>query len=408
MVRLHKYFYATLVLTSLSACNGTGSSTTTNAVNNTVPLIVDSGYNGNANNRAFITITVCQPGTNICQSIDHVMVDSGSVGLHIASSQLTLTGLPPIEYNGNALYNCSQYDSGYNFGPMVTADIKIGGEIASNVPLSIFNDSAPSNVPSSCSNGQSLIDVASEFGAKAIMGVGVINPPNSLVYPGLYTCNSTSCTNLDSSAAINTSLVVNVISAFSQDNNGVIFNLPSVESATNTPVIGSLTFGINTQANNVPPQSLYVVNGNPNSYSSGVGPVGYFMANNGSETTPAIFDSGTPTLQFYSATIPQCTGVWAGTYCPDPSPQNWLPTVSSYNGNESIPLALSIVNYSSYFSPPAIFPGVGQVQAPSSFTSFGLPFFYGNTIYARFANGNTVDNSTPLAVGPAWGFTSNQ
>ncbi len=392
-----------LLLISLVACsNGRSVSTPTN---NTVPLVVDAGYNGQATNRAFISIQICQPGTNNCQTLDYVVVDTGSVGLNIDGSQLNLA-LPSVDYSNNPIYRCAQYGSGYNFGPMQTADIRIAGEVAANFPITIFQNSGPA----SCSNGSPVVTLNDVVGgAKAIMGLGVINPSNSLMYPGLYSCINNNCNPLGTNINITTPLVRNVVSTFATDNNGVIFNLPAVRAATNTPITGTLTFGINTQADNMAPQSAHTVKANPVLFANNVPLVGYFSANNGASTTPAIFDSGTPSVQFYSPNITQCTGAFTGIYCPNPSPTNWTSTISSYNGSENFPITMSIVDYSSLATIPAILPGLGQVQTANSFTSYGLTFFYGKTIYARFANNpaNIIDPSLPLATGPAWGFKDN-
>ena len=72
--------------------------TPTAAANNVAPLVVDQGpdpQNVFDVNVPFVTVTVCVPGsTTQCQTIDHVTVDTGSSGLRIISSVLSIT-LPP-------------------------------------------------------------------------------------------------------------------------------------------------------------------------------------------------------------------------------------------------------------------------------------------------------------------------
>src|ERR1700681_941671 len=77
----------------LTACGGGGSGSSGGStppvvptINNVQPVVVDSGpsLNGQpigANDELFTTITICIPGTSTCQSIDHVLVDTGSSGL---------------------------------------------------------------------------------------------------------------------------------------------------------------------------------------------------------------------------------------------------------------------------------------------------------------------------------------
>jgi hypothetical protein len=68
-------------------CGGSGSSSTgtpfsgNNAAQNSVTLTIDGGPPGIAPSyadAAFASVTVCVPGTTNCQTIDHVLVDTGS------------------------------------------------------------------------------------------------------------------------------------------------------------------------------------------------------------------------------------------------------------------------------------------------------------------------------------------
>ena len=84
---------------------------------NVVAIVVDSGPLGSNGapvgyvNGAFVTVTVCVPGTADCQAIDHVLVDTGSSGLRLlandgkAGGELSLR-LPALEDVGrNAIAN---------------------------------------------------------------------------------------------------------------------------------------------------------------------------------------------------------------------------------------------------------------------------------------------------------------
>jgi len=55
---------------------------------NVEKIVVDSGPAGltlTAVNTAYVSVNVCEPGTNTCQLIDHIEIDTGSVGLRIIS-----------------------------------------------------------------------------------------------------------------------------------------------------------------------------------------------------------------------------------------------------------------------------------------------------------------------------------
>src|SRR5664279_4686320 len=64
---------------------GTATVAVTQGVSNSLPIAVDGGpIPGSIYvNGAFVTLSVCAPGTSTCQTIDHVLVDTGSVGLRL-------------------------------------------------------------------------------------------------------------------------------------------------------------------------------------------------------------------------------------------------------------------------------------------------------------------------------------
>src|SRR5579863_494089 len=128
--------------------NGSGSSRTPAAatsapVNNVQPVSVDygpttSGHLAPYPNALFTTVTVCVPGTSTCQNIDHVLVDTGSVGLRLLSSQVTLTLPFTKDASANLIGNCVQYANlTYQWGPVAKADVKMAGEVASSIPIQI-------------------------------------------------------------------------------------------------------------------------------------------------------------------------------------------------------------------------------------------------------------------------------
>jgi len=85
---------------ALTACGGGGSTSASSSppppppTANVAAMIVDGGpvVNGmpiGTINQAYVTITVCIPGTSTCQNIDHVWVDTGSAGLRLITSAFT-------------------------------------------------------------------------------------------------------------------------------------------------------------------------------------------------------------------------------------------------------------------------------------------------------------------------------
>jgi hypothetical protein len=133
-------FLATVLATLLTACGGGGSNaggstptpTPAPVPANTLPVTVDLGPTDEtgklvgAANTLYTTVTVCQPGSSTnCQTIDHVLVDTGSTGLRLLSSQLKSSlNLPPASSGGLPVLNCVQFvDNTFMWGPVVTADV---------------------------------------------------------------------------------------------------------------------------------------------------------------------------------------------------------------------------------------------------------------------------------------------
>src|SRR3981081_3949422 len=75
---------------------------------NVQPIIVDGGLLGNYVNGPFVSVEVCVPGTSTCQTIDHVLVDTGSAGLRLLASQITIN-LPVLTSGSSTLNDCIQF-----------------------------------------------------------------------------------------------------------------------------------------------------------------------------------------------------------------------------------------------------------------------------------------------------------
>src|ERR1700686_83422 len=129
---------------SIGCGGGSSSSTKANVIvtsgQNVAPIVVNAGPVNAYANGAFASVTVCVPGTSTCQTIDGVLVDTGSSGLRIVSSVLTITLPQQKASDGNPVVECLPFVSGYTWGPLQAADIQISGEKASSVPVQILSD----------------------------------------------------------------------------------------------------------------------------------------------------------------------------------------------------------------------------------------------------------------------------
>jgi len=401
----------------LGACGGGGGSsssggTTTPPVvttpSNVQPVVVDSGpsLNGQpigANDELFTTVTICVPGTSTCQSIDHVLVDTGSTGLRLLSANIALT-LPFVTDSGNnPIGNCIQFaDTSYQWGPLVKVDVKMAGEVASSVPVQIAGASNFAAVPASCSAGGIPAQTVLELGANGILGVGLFRQDcgpacASSTPPAIYfSCPATGCT--PTSVAL-TGQLQNPVWMFPQDNNGLAIILPQVGAAGAVSVAGSMIFGIGTQSNN----GL----GSAQAQAADINTGNFTTTFNGVPYSTSYIDSGSSGFFILDSTttgLPNCASSSdaAGFYCPT-SPTSFTAITSGRNPNGSgttvsANIAFSIANGVSLIdSPNTAFNNLGG-PAPGVF-DWGLPFFFGRTVFVG------IENQTSAAgTGPYWAY----
>ena len=213
--------------------SGTGPATTTDQ--NVQPIVVNTGPADEYLNGAFTSVTICVPGqSSNCQTIGGVLVDTGSSGLRVLSSALTLS-LPQQTTNGNPVVECNQFVDGYTWGPVQTADIKLAGEQAGSVPIQVIGAPGFSTVPATCASSGPSEDTLDTLGANGVLGIGVFRQDcgiacavGGLSNPGLYfSCPAAGC---QSTIEPLTQQVQNPVWLFPTDNNGVLIQLPSVPS----------------------------------------------------------------------------------------------------------------------------------------------------------------------------------
>src|SRR5579883_1339802 len=127
--------------TAPSPTGATGTAATPAALTNFATITVDggpaqlhAGPNGyTADNTPYVSVTLCAPGsTTNCQTIDHVLVDTGSVGLRIFASVINASLLSALSSEtdaySNAIGSCYGFVDGYMFGSVRQANFQIGGE----------------------------------------------------------------------------------------------------------------------------------------------------------------------------------------------------------------------------------------------------------------------------------------
>jgi hypothetical protein len=366
----------------------------------------DSGYNVN---RLYTNVTICSPGSvTLCQTIDHVLVDTGSTGLRLLASKV----VPALQLRNvsslatSPLLNCVQFvDNTFAWGPVVAADIVLAGETAGGVPIQLIADQAFGSPAAVCSGGGRAMTDPTALGANGILGIGLFKEDcgadcvNNTRNGSYFTCADASCSATNGVTATIAKQVKNPVPLFATDKNGALIDLPPASAAAST-LTGALIFGIGTQSNN------QLVNNQLASVTIlSTDSLGYITT---SLTLPgrlpmsnSFIDSGSNGLYFDSNTtaIPNCPNPSGSFYCPT-TLTNLSATLLGANGKSST-FQFSIGKASEMFgdSTRAVLPNLaGSLADPNSF-DWGLPFFYGRRVFFGIEGMNPS-----LASGPFYAF----
>ncbi len=422
---LNRVLALALAATLLTACGGGsgGDSTpvpvtpeapsapvvpTVPAAANVSQLTVDAGPSGTGYNvnRLYTTVTVCSPGsTTQCQTIDHILVDTGSFGVRLLSSAMdtTLNLKQSTGASGLPLLNCAQFvDLSFAWGPVVTADVVLGGKKAS-VPIQVIADPAFNSLAAVCSSGTAITN-ATVLGANGILGIGLFKEDcgarcNNIVNNGsYYTCTTAGCTATTGAKTSLAQQVKNPVPLFASDNNGVLIDLPRVSAAGAPSLSGLLIFGIGTQSNNQWTSGAVLT-------TDSVGHVTTSLAgqNLPSSFTNSFIDSGSNGL-FFDSTITKCGTSADGFYCPT-SPVNLSATLVGANGVASPEILFSIGKATDLFAGgvnhvlPTLAGDIGDIPGHPSTFDWGLPFFYGRRVFFGIEG-----MASTLGTGPFYAF----
>lgn len=414
---------------TISPGSGSGSGTGTGNGSNVLALAVNGGPEAATGfvyqNAAFASATVCAPGsTSNCVTINNLLVDTGSTGLRIFASEVASLNLPAINAaNGSGAYDCIAFvDDSYLWGPVERADVTLGGETASGLPVQVISGSN-TGIPSSCSNGSTENDNSVELlGANGILGVGnepsdcflnggsACDPSSGLSTPpspAYYTCSGTKCSPAFIAAA---DQVANPVVLFPTDNNGVIVELPS--ASTSAPSLtGSLVFGIGTESNNQLPSSATVFTLTCDAFTTVFGGQTFGVTDAATCAGPYSFiDSGSNALYFPNVTnIPECSsnvaqGELEGFYCPTTT-ETLSATMEGEDG-ASHSASFSVGNADTLLvsegtSSDAVQPTMAGTNPVGYGFDWGLPFFYGVNVYSSI-DGQRAPSGAPAA--PWWAY----
>ena len=378
-----------MILTLATGCGGGGGDGGGGSANNEIPITVNGALcSGNSYlNKACVSVTVCTPGTSICQTIDDILLDTGSYGLRLFKQVLTV--LPPVTGN---LAECIQFGDGSSvWGPVQTADVILGNEPAVTVPIQVI-DSTFGTRPAGCSNADPTPAAA---GFNGILGVGLFTHDCGTgcvrsASNGIYYACGASCSGTTVPLS---GQVQNPVALLPRDNNGVLVQLPSVPLGGTSSVNGKLILGIGTQSNNVPSSvTTYAANAT----------TGEFTTLFSGSTYNSFIDSGSNGLFFTPPSanqLPSCTGSDAAWFCPS-STMSFSATNTGASGTPSGPVSFQIGNYSALTTANSFNKAFVEIGGtfPGNF-DWGLPFFFGRNVFVGYAG-----STSSLGSGPYWAY----
>ncbi|CAB3780491.1 hypothetical protein LMG28688_01048 [Paraburkholderia caffeinitolerans] len=349
---------------------------------NTVVVTVNRGITGNVPNIPTVSVTICVPNTGTCQPIDNIQVDTASFGLRLVASALGnfSSTLPLTTSNGATLAECTGFADGYTWGTVRRADVKIGGETASNIPIQVIGDLASSTVPSNCSDIGPSQNSVQAIGANGILGIGIApwdcgsSCASSAQGSMYYACpNGTISSNCANTAVALNNQVANPVANFPGDNNGVILQMPPISNNGQASATGTLVFGIGTQSNNAIPTSVqrFATDGGGNMTGT----------YNGRALKSAFLDSGSNGLFFADSGIAQCGGNLGTFYCPA-KPLTLNATLTDQN-NVSANVSFNVVSAAALLNSGSNYAlnDLAGAFGSTANLDLGLPFFYGRYVY---------------------------
>ncbi len=273
---------------------------------NVVKLTVRTPHAGF--NRMVVQVSVCVPGTRSCATIDDVMIDTGSTGLRLEASAVpSWLRLPAVLGPGHEpLAECLRFVGDDAWGPLERVDLRIGGLMASGLPIQIIGDMAAAQ-PASCPRSE--VDPTSN----GTLGIGTHLTDcegecrQSEADPIYFDCKRGHCDPLEGRVG-EAYRLPNPIAFFDRHDNGVVFDLPDAAGEGSLDSVGTLTIGVETDHGRFDSAAIVKLDER-----------GRFTTLYGGREYPdSYIDSGTETFIVPDDALPRCPALpWA--FCAAPA-----------------------------------------------------------------------------------------
>ena len=377
----------TVFVCLLAGCGGDDGGGSTPSTGS-IPISIGNSSVCTTINELCASVTICQPGTNNCQTVSDMLVDVGSVGIRVFGSRLSVPLMQAVDAQGRALGECAFFaDGGTSWGSVQSADVVLGGEPAVRVPIQVIAPTFGGQSVSSNPCNDTVDSNPDDVNFNGILGIGLFRQDCGL--PCMQDRNNTLYFSCDASSCIGTAVPVpdqvqNPIWLLSSGNNGVVISLPSVPASGAPSVVGSLILGIDPTASTSPPAAVLPTDAN-----------GFVTtAYKGRLFLQSIIDSGSNGLFFPDASFAACSMPLDAFYCPS-NPVGLSATLSGFRGQAVVPFQVAntqslVDTRNSTFN-----------NLAGNFSTFdwGLPFFLGRTVFVGIEG-----QDSSLGKGPFFAF----
>lgn len=386
-----------LMVMALAGCGGSGGGssstsvgvTPSNLASNEMVITVNGSLcsdNPTYSNEPCVSVTICAPGTTNCQTINDILLDTGSTGLRIFNQVLTVP-LTQVTSGSGLLAECVNFGDGSSmWGPVQMASVVLGNEPAVQIPIQVVNQGF-GTPPRSCTSPNSTPDT-SPSGAKynGILGLGLFAQDSGPYFSCSGAAGGSSCAETTAPTA---SQIINPVAKLPVDNNGVVIQLPAVPTGGVSTASGLLILGIGTQSNNTPSSSVVAY---------GASQQAEFTTTFNGNPYGSFLDTGSNGLFFPApaSLLPGCA-TNTGWYCP-PATTSLSATNTASSGSPSGLVSFLIGNADSLFNSSNSVLGDLGGSAVNSF-DWGLPFFLGRYVYVGIEG-----TSSSLGTGPYWAY----
>ncbi len=328
-----------------------------------------------------VSVTVCTPGNSTCQTINSILLDTGSYGLRIFKQALGNVSLTPVASGSGFLAECVSYaDGSSDWGPVEMANVILGNEPAVAVPIQVIDYTFPTGAAANnvCSGSDQK---PSDAGFNGILGVGpsVQDCGNGCATYAdnqqYYLCTGSTCTG--TTVAL-TDQVSNPVASLPADNNGIIVELPDVLSAGQPSVGGIVVLGIGTLFNNTPSGvTTYTLN----TYAE------FTTTFNSVSYASSFIDTGSNGLFFpysrHQSSLQEC-GEW---FCTSTTSSNTdgitslSAIIEGASGSPTGPVSFQIGDFDTLINSVTnnVFSDIGGTFVGGF--DWGLPFYFGRNIF---------------------------